>query len=945
MSAEMTPEAPRYVVGIDLGTTNSAVSFVDTDRQPWRLETFLVPQLTAPSTVEQLETLPSFHYQPAAADAEGGALQLPWQSPEKSPCLVGALARDRGAEVPGRLVASAKSWLSHSGVDRTAALLPWHGADDVRKVSPMEVSARYLAHVRQAWSFDHPEHPLEDQDVVLTVPASFDEIARELTVTAAKQAGLPRVVLIEEPQAAFYAWIYRREDSDEAPLEADQNVLVLDVGGGTTDLTLIRVEGEAGNLGFRRVAVGEHLILGGDNLDLALAHHLEPKLAAGGLDRRQWSVLIHRSRQAKEALLGRNPPEKVVITVPGSGSKLLGGALSADLGRDEVRELLIEGFLPRVPLSERPTPRASGFREIGLPYAPDSGITRYLAKFLSTHGEAAGAGEGEPARPDVVLFNGGFFAGKALRDRVLEVLGSWFGAPDWAPRVLRSKRLDLAVARGAAYFGMVRRGEGERIRGGLAHAYYIGADRAPSKDDGTEESGPEPGPEAGELSAAQALCLVPAGLEEGHDVTLEDRDFELLIREPVEFPIFTSSTRSGDRPGDLIEVDPEQLSALPPIRTVLRSGKKKGAEKVRVKVHARLTEIGTLAVWCSEAVGNRSWRLEFDVRSAVRTDLETHEGLGEAAGIVQEEVVNECERLIAESFGPKARAARPEQLMKRLETATDQGRWDWPPSLLRDLWQTLIRHETGRRYSIAHEARWLGLVGFCLRPGFGVAVDDWRVARTWQLYHRKLAHARNEMCRGEWWVLWRRISGGLTAGQQRALAQGVMKEMKGAAGVKLERRPHEAAEIRRLLASLEWLEPKVKQQLGEEAVTDLERHGVKHLSGAQHWALARLGARVPAYGAPNAVVDVEIVGSWLERAMLIKNGRKTLVFAVMQMARLTGDRFRDVPTALRQHTLEWLEAAGAPAHYLELVRDGGDLETGEERMVFGDSLPRGLVIR
>ncbi len=926
MLEDPTHEPPRFVVGIDLGTTNSAVSQVDTEEKPWRVETFDLLQLTALPTLERRDTLPSFHYQPTVADSDGGALDLPWQSGEPSH-VVGTLARDRGAEVPGRLVASAKSWLSHSGVDRTAALLPWHGAADVRKVSPMEVSARYLAHVRQAWGHAHPEHPLEEQDVVLTVPASFDEIARELTVAAAKKAGLPRVVLIEEPQAAFYAWIYRRDQSGEAALEAGQNVLVLDVGGGTTDLTLIRVEDEAdGGLVFRRVAVGDHLILGGDNLDMALAHHLEERLAKGGLDRRQWSVLIHRSRQAKETLLGRLPPEKVVITLPGGGSRLLGGALSVELGLEETRELLVEGFLPRATLAEAPAPRASGFRELGLPYAPDSGITRYLAKFLSSHGE-----DGAAVRPDVVLFNGGFFAGEALRDRVLEVLGSWFGDGGWAPRVLRSERLDLAVAQGAAYFGMVRRGEGERIRGGLAHAYYIGA----------EQHG---------AAGAAALCLVPSGLEEGHDVTLEtssatDLDFELLIREPVEFPIFTSSTRSGDRPGDLVEVDPEQLKALPPIRTVLRSGKKKGAEKVRVRVHARLTEIGTLAVWCSEAVGNRSWRLEFDVRSAVQTDVSEHQAVGEAAGIVEEETVATCERLVDEVFGFQGKTARPEQLTKRLEEAAGQGRWEWPPSLLRAIWQALADRERGRAYSIAHEARWLNLLGFALRPGFGVAVDDWRVGRTWQLFHRNLVHARNEMCRGEWWVLWRRISGGLTAGQQRALAQSLLAQLKGPAGEKLRRRTHEAAEIRRLLASLEWLEPQVKERLGEEALLDLDQYGVKVLSGAQHWALARLGARVPAYGPPSGVVDVEIVETWLERAMAVGGGARELVFAVMQMARLTGDRFRDVSNSVRERVLEWLAARGASDHYLELVREGGELDTGEERLVFGDSLPRGLVIR
>ena len=925
MREDPAPELPRFVVGIDLGTTNSAVFYVDTDERPWRLETFRIHQLTATATVERLESLPSFHYEPMPSDAEGGALDLPWRGAAKERHVVGAIARDRGAEVPGRLVSSAKSWLSHSGIDRTAALLPWHGAAEVRKVSAMEVSARYLAHLRQSWDFSHPEHPLAEQDVILTVPASFDEIARELTVTAAKTAGLTKVVLIEEPQAAFYAWIYRREDAGEAELAAGQTVLVLDVGGGTTDLTLIKVEEQDDDqLRFRRVAVGDHLILGGDNLDLALARHLETRLAQDGLDRRQWSLLIHRARQAKEVLLGPAAPATLTVSLPGSGSRLLGGAISVEVAREEVMALLVEGFLPSASLQDLPAPRASGFRELGLPYAPDSAITRYLAKFLSSHAEAVGGVSA--ARPDVVLFNGGFFASEALRDRVLEVLESWFGDQGWAPRVLRSERLDLAVAQGAAYFGMVRRGEGERIQGGLAHAYYVGAQQQSE-------------------TASTALCLVPAGLEEGREVTLEDRDFELLIREPVEFPIYTSSTRSGDRPGDLVEVDPEQLRALPPIRTVLKSGKKKIAEKVAVRVHARLTEIGTLAVWCSEARGERSWRLEFDVRSAVHSDASEHLGGGEAVGIVQEEVVARCCERVARAFGPAGKTARPDQLMKQLEEATDQGRWEWPPSLLRALWQALMDHQTGRGFSIAHEARWLNLLGFSLRPGFGFAVDDWRMARTWQLSHRGLVHTRNEMCRGEWWVLWRRIAGGLTAGQQRALAQPVLAQLKGAAGGKLRRRPHEAAEIERLLAALEWLPPAVKAQLGDEALTTIERHGTKAASGAHHWALARLGARVPAYGPPNAVVEAEIVESWLRRLMTIDTGRSELRFAVMQMARRTGDRFRDISSQSRQQVVEWLEAARASAHYLELVRQGGELETGEERLVFGDSLPSGLTIR
>ncbi|MEM7583105.1 MAG: Hsp70 family protein [Acidobacteriota bacterium] len=945
MSDEQTPS--RYVVGIDLGTTNSAVFRVDTEVQPWSLEVFPIPQLTAASTIERLDSLPSFHFEPVAADRDGGALDLPWES--RFDGVVGTLARERGADVPSRLIASAKSWLSHSGVDRTAALLPWHGAADIKKLSPKDVSCRYLDHIRLSWDSLHPEHPLAEQDVVLTVPASFDEIARELTVAAAKAAGLPRVFLIEEPQAAFYAWIHRRTEAEEAPLEADQTVLVVDVGGGTTDLTLIRVEGgEDGGLRFRRIAVGDHLILGGDNLDLALAQHLETKLSSQGLDRRQWSVLIHRARQAKEAFLGKAPPESLTITLPGGGSRLLGGALTTRVEREEVQQLLIEGFLPRVTLTAEPAPRASGFRELGLPYAPDSGITRYLAQFLRAHGQADGVGAG--LRPDAVLFNGGFFAGRALRDRVLEVLASWFGDStfgdstlgdsngSWQPRVLRSERLDLAVAQGAAYFGMVRRGEGERIQGGLAHAYYVGAKEQAEQ---AERADGEPAAEP----ESRALCLVPAGLEEGREVTLEDRDFELLIREPVEFPIFTSSTRSGDRPGDLIEVDPEQLRALPPIRTVLRSGKKKGAEKVRVKVHARLTEIGTLSVWCSEAGGNRSWRLEFDVRSAVQTDAVEHQGAGEAVGIVPEETVIECQRLIAETFGRDGKKARPDQLVRRLEEATGQGRWDWPPALLRDLWQALIQHQNGRSLSIAHEARWLNLLGFSLRPGFGVAVDDWRMARTWQLSHRKLVHPRNEMCRGEWWVLWRRLSAGLTAGQQQALAQPLLAGLRSAAPAKRRQRLHEAAEIERLLASLEWLEPSIKQQLSERALEALEAEGPKASSGSRHWALARLAARVPVYGPPNRVIEPELVESWLERIMAIRQDRGVLAFAVMQMARRTDDRFRDISSTARSQVCDWLAAVGAPEHYGTLVRDGGELESGDERLVFGDSLPAGLTIQ
>jgi len=475
--------ASRYVVGIDLGTTNSAAAFVDTCKANWQVETFITPQLVAPGVVEARETLPSFHYQQAAAEFPPGSLRLPWSEADPD-YTVSLFAREHGTAVPGRLIASAKSWLCHPGVDRLAELLPWHGAPDVDRLSPVEASARYLSHFRSAWNHRFPADPLQQQDVVLGLPASFDEVARELTVRAAARAGLRRVVLIEEPQAAFYDWIHAQGPAWDERVTPGQKILVCDVGGGTSDFTLIRVRQDStGKIQFHRVAVGEHLILGGDNLDLALAHHLERRLAGDGkLDPRQWAVLVRSCRQAKETLLGHNGPSRYTVNVPGASSRLIGGGLQVEISREEASEILVEGFLPRVDLSEQPTARRSGFQEFGLPYAADAAITRYLAAFLTAHRNVAidpdlPAADHDPARPDILLFNGGLFASPVLRQRLLEVISSWFRSPqspDWQPQVLESDRLDLAVARGAAYYGMVRRGQGVRISAGLARTYYLG---------------------------------------------------------------------------------------------------------------------------------------------------------------------------------------------------------------------------------------------------------------------------------------------------------------------------------------------------------------------------------------------------------------------------------------------------------------------------------------
>ncbi len=933
----------RYIVGIDLGTTNSAVAFIDTadtDARA-RVENLPILQLTAPGETQACEVLPSFLYQGAPDEFPKDALQLPWQeTPDQG--AVGAFARDHGAEVPGRLVGSAKSWLSHAGVDRTAPLLPWHASEDVTKVSPVEATAAYLAHMRAAWNHVHPDNPLEGQDVVITVPASFDEVARELTVRAAAQAGLARIILLEEPQAAFYAWINRQGNQWQQQVEAGQTILVCDIGGGTSDFSLIEVRSAQEEVSFHRIAVGDHLILGGDNLDLALAYHVEKELDTS-LSSRQFSSLVRSCQKVKEALLGEQAPESVTVNILGTGSALIGGALQVEIERHELHALLLDGFFPQTELTEKPTSRRSGFQEFGLPYASDHAMTRYLADFLCRH--APGKEGDDPkqtcraARPDIVLFNGGLFLSPQVRTRLVDCLSAWFSSDDapWGPTVLEGDRPELAVARGAAYYGYVRRGKGVRINAGLARSYYIGV-----QSDKPDQSG-----------SNQAICLAPAGLEEGHTIDLSKRAFTLLIRQPVEFPLYASSVRTTDLSGALIEVDPGEVSGLPPIRTVLRSGKKQTADRLSVTLHARLSAIGTLDLWCSERQGDRQWRLEFDVRSVTRTELAAHTGEGETAGFVEATAVEQCRAAITETFGPQgATRPNPQGLVKQLEQVTDMSRSAWPPSVLRQLWEGLYAVKEGRKIDALHEMRWLNLLGYALRPGYGYAVDDWRVKQTWQLFQEKVIFSRNQACRSEWWILWRRIAGGLLSGQQRALCTPLITSVKEiAAGARAKKtqskagatrariETNELIEMWRLLGTCERLPHAAKIELGNLILgIDPKQEGVRD---AALWALGRIGARCPLYGPLNDLIGAAQVEPWVTHLLRAPVQANT-AFTLMQLCRRTHDRYRDIDTDLRRDVCDFLMTFEAPAHFIELVKHGGQLKREEQTLVFGDRLPCGL---
>ncbi|CAN7647765.1 Hsp70 family protein [Duganella sp. LjRoot269] len=610
---------PRFAIGIDLGTTHSALSYVDlqaSDGEKTRHGVLAIPQLTAPGTVEELPLLPSFLYLPHADELAPGDLSLPWQqSAEELTGVAGEMARSRGATTPIRLVSSAKSWLSHPGVDRRSALLPNDAPEEVARVSPLEASTRYLSHLRQAWEQAYPDAPFGEQAVTVTIPASFDPGARELTAVAARAAGYTNLTLLEEPQAALYSWIQGSEGRWRKDVKPGDIILVVDVGGGTSDFSLIAVLERDGVLEPHRIAVGDHILLGGDNMDLALAHLVARKLAANGtqLDAWQMRALTYGCRSAKEKLLADATVETWPIVVPSRGSKLIGGSIRTELTRDEVTTFILDGFFPKVEASARPAVRTrAGLTQLGLPYAQDAGITRHLAAFLARQTGATSELEGYAGKqsaeatflhPTAVLFNGGVFKSDLLAQRIMDSINEWLYLEGAEPaRMLAGADLDLAVARGAAYYSYVRRGSGVRIRGGTARAYYVAIESSMPAIPGMEPP-------------IQALCVAPFGMEEGSEIELPNQEFGLVVGEPVQFRFFGSSVRRQDRIGDLLDFwGADELIELNEIQATLSPEGRQAGDVVQVRLHAMATESGTLELQAVSDGGER-WKVEFDVRA------------------------------------------------------------------------------------------------------------------------------------------------------------------------------------------------------------------------------------------------------------------------------------------------------------------------------------------
>lgn len=608
--------SPRYAIGIDLGTTHSALSFTDmveSDGEQTRHGVLPIPQLTAPGAIEARPLLPSFLYLPHADEMGAGELALPWQADQRN--IVGELARARGATTPIRLVSSAKSWLCHPGVDRRAAILPTDAPEEVVRVSPLDASVRYLSHLRDAWNAAHPDAPFDQQDVTVTIPASFDPAARELTAEAARLAGFNAPTLLEEPQAALYHWIQASQGRWRKEVAPGDIILVVDVGGGTSDFSLIAVLERQGDLELHRIAVGDHILLGGDNMDLTLAHIVARKLAAGGttLDAWQMRALTYACRSAKETLLSDADATAVPIVVPSRGSRLIGGSIRTELTREEVSAIILDGFFPQVDATARPMSRTrAALTQFGLPFAQDAAVTRHLAGFLGRQIGALNDLEGfarpQPANasflhPTAILFNGGVFRSPMLAQRTFDTVNAWLGSEGAAPaRLLSGGDLDLAVARGAAYYGYVRQGRGVRIRGGTARSYYVGVESAMPAIPGMEPP-------------IEALCVAPFGMEEGSEAELSAQEFGLVVGEPVHFRFFGSSTRRQDQIGTLLEAwQPDELQELDAIEGTLPTEGRPSGEVVQVRLHAKITEAGTLELSAVPRNGSERWKVEFDVR-------------------------------------------------------------------------------------------------------------------------------------------------------------------------------------------------------------------------------------------------------------------------------------------------------------------------------------------
>ncbi len=925
--------AARFSIGVDLGTTNSALAYVPLggDAPP---EVLAVAQWASPTTLVETATLPSFLYLPE----EALAAELLGKVPGTEGWIAGRLARRRAGETPGRVVRSAKSWLCHHSADRSAPILPW-GSEDLapeQKISPVRAAAFILNYLRGAWGsrFAQSGYAFDAQDITITVPASFDAAAQRLTLDAAEQAGFPGSVrLLEEPQAAFYCWLEQHGAAeplwhglDPHPAEP-RHVLIVDVGGGTSDFSLFELRpGTSGAIpDIRRVAVSEHILLGGDNIDLALAVLLEPRLVLerGRMSGPQWDHLVASCRDLKEHALSGvgSAQEQYVVALPGRGSGLVAGAQTATLTRDEVERLVLDGFFPVCAAGARPFRTQSGLRDWGLPYAADSAVTHHLADFLR-----------DRPRVDAILFNGGSLHAAVLRQRLIDQVAAWQG--DSRPIELENAEPDLAVARGAARFGKLLHGQSGRIAAGAARAVFLQVQTAPAA---TNQAVPP-----------ALVCVLPrnAPAEQVFEINLPG--LELRTDQLVSFQACSSTRHGRCRAGDVLSWDADAFHLLPPLQTIIRTAQEADAgpgRAVPVRLAAKMNALGLLQISCvaTDPQTPQSWPLEFNLRPHEHSRT-TARG-GPTAAPVAPNATTEAQRVardhIAAIFNrppPKSDRLTANAILKHLERIIGLPRHEWNVALLRNLWPTLNERTMGRKLSIEHEEAWLTLAGFLLRPGFGFAHDGIRMDELWRLRDAGL-YFPGKRSKVQEYILWRRVAGGLTAEHQERLLASEQANLRAGKA---------PPELVRLAGSLERLSRETKAELIQTFISqvlrrvELKQHCAPYLA-----ALGLLLNRVPLYAGPETVVAAESVArayaafqdfDWAEAELLeIHN-------LFLRAARVVDDRNLDVPKSLRNQIARKLEGAGIAPIRTAAIKAFTPAGRMDSTALYGEPLPPGLVL-
>jgi molecular chaperone DnaK (HSP70) len=903
-------DAFEAVIGIDLGTSHTSLSWARAERGAVPRE-LAIEQWVAGRRKDARVLLPSVAYAPLAGEL-----------PEAPAWIVGEFARSRSRETIGRGIASAKSWLCHTGVDRFSAILPWGSESGERlKLSPVDVSHMILEHVRRAFDAAHPELPSSEQCIVLTVPASFDQTARKLTLLAAERAGL-MVRLLEEPQAAFYEYLGQRSEELSALVDerGPSRVLICDIGGGTTDLSLIDVELRAGALAFRRSAVGRHLLLGGDNMDLALARRAEKKLGDEPLDAERFGQLLGAAQAAKEALLSESPPEAHALSVAGRGALLLGNTLSVELARSDAEELVLDGFFPITAVGELPAGRRSGLTTFGLPFERDPAITRHIWQFIERH--AGGR------LPDAVLLNGGISRSAPIRERLLECFRAWGRAAGGSVQLLSGADPELAVCRGAVRYGLALAGIGPRIEGGAARGYYVAV--------GTRESG-----------VRQALCVVPRGAKEGERHVLAARRFELVVGRHARFELYSSDT-ALHAPGALVDVDGD-FEALPALTSRVQFEGAADDSRALVQLEGELSAVGTLELGCTLVESNAATdpadrprcSLEFELKPAVAPAGSA--GPAASAGAARSRLP-EAEEALRRVLGKGRKDVTPREakdLLRTLERLLGPKK-DWDLELSRRLADVLLASNKGRQRSEDHERMFWMLAGHCLRPGFGHPRDADRISELWTCFEPGLTFRDSERSWQQYWIAWRRVTGGLTEPMQIAM-RALLDPSLAPAERKLKKpkgfRPQAASEMLELASQLERVPVALREELGGWLVDRTWADRDPRL-----WShLGRVGARVPAYASAHYVVRAGAVERWVEQLLRERWSEvATAAQSAVRLSRVTGDQHRDLRANVRAEVADALSRAAAPREWIRAVVEFVPVTETEAREQLGDDLPLGL---